>query len=364
MTTRDADPCDPAGRRTRARATLNALLARYDGGRRSPGRQELIDSLFVEAGDGTGWLAGIAELSVSFRAGRPVTIRSLSEFLRRRTLDPALATAGLRWGAEMFRRVSSSGSGSYAVALFRDIYEMIYLRDVAEPAPPFRFGIATEFGGESPILKVYFDLHATRAEHRRHTLERIADLLGETSGLDAWKRECPEIDLDKSRVIGVDFGAGNTVRSKFYWGARPLTWDGIVAASRRISGERHTAALRRLEREVIGVSGALSSVLISMCCANGERSMKLDLCVARLYENDGEAFDAIERFRGAAVDGDGPAPLKLVTGGLEPRRTKCVQQYLGVEFPPERSPRVSIYYRPIGLETEHLNPALRPRMCT
>jgi hypothetical protein len=360
--TSDGDSCDPAGRRSRSRAALNALLARYLGDRRSPFEQEVIDALFVEAGDGTGWLAGIAELSVSFRAGRTATVRSLSEVLQRRSLSPALAAAGLRWGTEMFRRVSSYGRGSYAVALFRDIYEMLYLHDVAELAPPFRFGIATEFGGESPILKVYFDLHATKVERRR-SLDRIADLLGDSSGLDAWKRECPEIDLDKSRVVGVDFGAGNTVRSKFYWGARPLTWDGIVAASREISGERHVATLRSLEREVFGVSGVPSSILISMCCANGERSMKLDLCVARLYENDGEAFDAIERFRGAAIDGDGPAPLKLITGGLEPRQTACVQQYLGVEFPPERGPRVSIYYRPIGLETEHLNPALRPRMC-
>ena len=68
-------------------------------------------------------------------------------------------------------------------------------------------------------------------------------------------------------------------------------------------------------------------------------------------------------FRGAAIEAEGPAPFKIVTGGLEPRQTKCVLQYLGVELPPERSSRVTIYYLPIGLETEHLNPALRPQMC-
>ena len=363
MTQRSTDRCDPADRRTRAQAALNALLVHYVGGRRGAAEQDLIDALFTDAGDGTGWLTGIAELSVSFRTGRPVTIRSLSEVLQRRNLDESLATTGLRWGTRMLHSVSRCGSGSYAIPLFREIYEMLYLRDVAESPPVFRFGIGISFNGESPIIKAYFDLHATKVDHRRRTLYRIAELLGETSSLEAWRRECPQIDLDTSRVIGVDFGAGNTVRSKFYWGARHLTWDGIVAASRKICGERHTATLRRLEREVCGVSDALSSVLISMCSANGERSMKLDLCVARLYENDGEAYDAIERFRGATIDGDGPAPFKLITGGLEPRQTKCVQQYLGVELSPHRNSRVTIYYRPIGLETEHLNPALRPRLC-
>jgi hypothetical protein len=359
----DADRCAATDRQTRACAAVNALLARYGCGYQSKLQQEVIDGLFVDTADETGLLMGIAELSVSFRVGRPVTIRSLAEVLQRRRLSPALAQIGLQWGTELLRRVSSCASGPYAGALFREIYELLYLRDLADPAPWFRFGIATELGGDAPILKMYFDLHATNAEHRRRTLDKIAELLDETASLDAWKRNCPEIDLDTSRVIGVDFGVGNTVRSKFYWGARQLTWDGIRSVSREISGERHTATLRRLKREVFGVSGELSSVLISMCGANGERSLKLDLCVARLYENDGAAFDAIERFRAAGLDGDGPAPFEIVSGGLHPRQTKCVQQYLGVELPPEKSPRVTIYYRPIGLETEHLNPALRPRVC-
>jgi hypothetical protein len=361
MTPRDNDR-RTAGRQPQAQAALNALLAHYVGVRRSPAEQELIDALFIDSGDGTGLLMGIAELSVAFRDGQPVTIRALSEVLQRRPLNCTLATTGLRWGTEMLRSVSAFGSGSYATPLFREIYEMIYRREVNE-SQQFRFGISIALDGVSPILKIYFDLHATREQYRRGTLDQVAELLGETSGLADWKYQCPEIDLNTSRVIGVDFGVGNTVRSKFYWGARRLTWDGIVAASRKISGERHVETLRHLQREVFGVSGALSSVLISMCSANGERSMKVDLCVARLYENDGEAYEAIERFRRAAIDHYAPAPFEIVTGGMEPRQTRCVQQYLGVEFPSARDSRVTIYYRPIGLETEHLNPALRPRMC-
>jgi hypothetical protein len=358
-----ADPGDPADRRIRARSALDALVACYGAGMRNPGQPDLIDALFVEADDGTGWLTAIAELSVSFRATGPVAIRALSEVCRRRRMDPALVTAGLRWGTGMLRRLASGDAGASAISLFRDIYEMVYRRNVAAPIPLFRFGIAIQFGGASPVLKVYFDLHATGAEHRRRTLHRVAGLLGATTGLECWMRACPSIDLDTSRVIGVDFGAGQAVRAKFYWGARHLTWDQLVAASREISGERHTGTLRRLEREVGGGPGAGSSLLVSMCCANGTPSMKLDLCVARLYPNDGEAYDAIERFRSQVIGGDGPAPLAIVTGGLNPRQTRCVQQYLGVELPRDQSPRVTIYYRPIGLDTEHLNPALRPRMC-
>lgn len=349
-------------RKSQARAALNALLARYLGDERSPGEQELIDGLFVDPGDGTGWLMGVGELSVSFRPGRPVTVRSLAEVLQRRTLDGSLAQAGLRWGAGMLDRLAALTSSPYAAPLFREIYEMLYLRDVAEPAPVFRFGMSVELGGGAPVLKVYFDLFATKAERRRGALEHIAALLGETPGLEAWKRACPAVDLDTSRVIGVDFGAGNAVRTKFYWGARRLTWEDIVSAEQEISGGRHAGTLHRL-REVCGDPGALSSVLVSICAAGGVRSMKLDVCVARLYADDGEAYEAIERFRGPSVGIEGPAPFDLVSGGIEPRRTKCVQQYLGVELPPDRSERVTIYYRPVGLETEHLNPALRPRMC-
>lgn len=363
MMSRSTDHRGPEDRWSRARAALSALLARYRGGVREPGEQELIDGLFVDSGNETGWLTGISELSVSFRAGRPVTVRSLAEVLRRRPLDKQLATTGLRWGTEMLDRLASRASSSYAAPLFRQIYERLYLHDATGPAPLFRFGMALELGGGLPVLKVYFDLHAVAAEHRRPALDQIATLLGETAGLEAWKRACPEINLDTSRVIGVDFGAGDAVRTKFYWTARHLTWDAIAATSREISGERHLETLDRLSREVCAAPGALSSVLVSMCGVNGERSMKLDVCVARLYENDGLAYDAIERFRGRTLDTDGPAPFEIVSGGLEPGRTKCVQQYLGVELPPGRGSRVTLYYRPIGFETEHLNPVLRPRMC-
>jgi hypothetical protein len=239
---------------------------------------------------------------------------------------------------------------------------MLYLRDRAEPAPLFRFGIAAEFGGVSPVVKMYYDLHASNEECRLRSLEHIASLLDETSALESWKRAFPGIVTDKSRVIGVDFGARNTVRAKFYWGARHLTWDDIAAAAREISGERHVETLNRLRREVCNVADALSSVLVSMCVTNGACSMKLDVCIARFYCNDGKAYKAINRFLASGVNG--LIPFELVSGGLEPGRTQCVQQYLGVELSPGEEARVTLYYRPIGLATEHLNAALYPRMCS
>jgi hypothetical protein len=363
VTLSDADRSKPADRQHQARTVLNALLARYYPERDGREDKELIDALFVDSGDTSGWLAGISELSISFRRDRLPTVRALSEVIPQRSLEPALAAAGLRWGTQMLARVSSAGAGCDATLLFREIYEMLYVRDVAEPAPVFRFGIATEHGGASPILKMYFDLHASRAAHRPRALVRIAELLGETAGLAAWQHACPAVDLDKTRVIGVDFVASTAVRTKFYWGARSLTWEKIAAALREISGERHTETLARLRREVCAVTNELSSVMVSMCAANGERSMKIDVCVARLYESDGSARDAIERFGGPDLDAHGSTPFEIVSGGLDPHSTRHVQQYLGVEFPPRGSSRVTVYYRPIGLETEHLSAHLRPQRC-
>jgi hypothetical protein len=363
MTPGDAERSDPADRRGRARAVLNALRSRYHPGCIDREDQALVDALFVDAGDASGWLTGISELSVSFCHRRPPAVRALSEVIVRRSLEPALAAAALQWGADLLDRVAASTAASYATPLFRELFELLYLRDVADPAPLFRFGIAVEHRGEAPILKIYFDLHATAADHRPRTLVRVAELLGETEGLEAWQHACPALDLDRTRVIGVDFAAGNAVRAKFYWGARGLTWDGIASALREISGEGHTETLDRLRREVCAVTDRLSSVMVSMCAAAGERSMKLDVCVARLYDNDGDARDAIERFCAPNMDGHGDTPFDLVSGGLPPRRTRCIQQYLGVELPPGRSSRVTIYYRPIGLETEHLSAPLRPQLC-
>jgi hypothetical protein len=98
-----------------------------------------------------------------------------------------------------------------------------------------------------------------------------------------------------------------------------------------------------------------------MCAANGSRSMKIDVCIARFCQNDSQACAAVERFLTQSFDTR--KVFRLVSGGLEPSQTKCIQQYLGVELLPDGDSRASVYYRPIGLETEHLNAALHPRMC-
>jgi hypothetical protein len=350
-----------ADRRRRAETPLNALLIHYRGEGLNPKERALIDGLFVDECEAVGLLTGISELSVSFRPGKPPAIRALSEVLQRRRLDRALAAAGLEWGTEVLRRVSAHNSSSYAGPLFRELYETVYLGDKAEPLPLFRFGIAAEFGGAAPVVKTYYDLEAKSEAMRHRSREKLAALLNESSGLQCLKRACPAIDMEKSRVVGVDFRPGNVFRAKFYWGARHLTFQDIAAAAREISGERHVETVERLRREVCSGAGALSSVLVSMCVCNGAPAMKLDVCIARLYENDGKASDAVGRFLGSSVDG--LMPFELVSGGLSPSRTKCIQQYLGVELLPDEDPRVTLYYRPIGLETEHLNPALRPRMC-
>jgi hypothetical protein len=357
---------EPADRRALARAALHALLARYRAG--DPGDRELIDRLFVDAGDGTGWLLAISELSVSFRPGRPATVRALSEIVRKRPLDRSLAARGLRHGTELLQAVAARASAPYGVALFRELYEQVYLRDAhgtgapGEPAAWLRFGTALELGGPSPVVKVYFDLHAVPPERRRGVLAGIVERLGDAAGLEAWGRACPAIDLGTTRILGVDFGAGDAVRTKIYWGARDLTWESLAAALREVSGDRHLETLDRLRREVCGnAPGSLSSVLVSLAGAEGERSVKIDVCLARLFADDGGAYEAVERFRGASADG--PTPLALLNGGLEPRQTRRVQQYLAVELPPSASPRVTVYYRPIGLETEHLGAAVRPGRC-
>jgi hypothetical protein len=352
---------DPGDRQTRAQARLKALLAHARCGRGARD-QALIDGLFVRGDEAGEWLAGISELSVSYRPDRAPTVRALAEVIRKRPAD-AVTLAALRgWGLQQLQGASDAVAAPYGSALFESLFDAFYDCNVLASQPTLRFGIATEFGCASPVVKMYFDLHATPREQRGARLAEVAALLRDESALQDWKRACPASDVDAMRVIGVDFGAGGVVRSKFYWGARSLDWNAIAAASHEISGARHLQTLERLRREVAAVTDELSTVMVSICSSNGQRAMKLDVCIARLYDDDLAALDALQRFRGQDFPAYDDAAYSIVSGGLSAHRTRRIHQYLGVELPADGGPRMTVYYRPIGLDTEHLGAPLRPQI--
>lgn len=337
-------------RLVRARSIIGALCERYGIEPAEP----LIDGLFVPVQDRDEWLVGVSELSVSFRATGPTTVRALSEVLHKRRLDPVVASASEAWGTALLRRAGEQAQAPYATEAFRELFDLVYARSVESPPPAFRFGISIELGHTAPIVKTYFDLHAIEAARRSAALESIARLLGETAGLVAFRRACPGLDPGTGRIVGVDFGADETVRSKFYWSARRLDWHRIAATASEVAGDDHVRVIRRLEGRLAGVPDALSSVLVSSCGDGGRRSMKVDVCVARLYADDERAAEFVDH----VLDGAGPAPLGIVAGD---ERTAGVHQYVGVELAPGHGRRVTVYYRPVGFVSDHLNPTLHPR---
>lgn len=352
---------DPGDRRARAQARLGALLAHAHCGRGAR-EQALIAGLFLRGDERGEWLAAVSELSLSYRPQRAPTVRALAEVIRKRPADPATLTALRDWGSQQLQRAEYAAGAPYGGGLYEALFDSFYGRDALASPTPLRFGMATEFGCASPVVKLYFDLHATPCQHRAGKLAEVAALLRDEAALADWQRACPASGVDAMRVVGVDFGAGGVVRSKFYWGARSLDWEAIVAASRDISGERHLPTLQRLRREVEAVSGDLATVMVSICSSGGQRAIKLDVCIARLYDDDLAALDALRRFRGSDFGEADDAPYRIVSGGLAAQRTRHIHQYLGVELPAAGGPRMTVYYRPIGLDTEHLGAPLRPHI--
>jgi hypothetical protein len=90
----------------------------------------------------------------------------------------------------------------------------------------------------------------------------------------------------------------------------------------------------------------------------------LDVYLPDLYPNDARAFQGIESFLDAVnLRHQRPSPIDVLAGDQDLEKTTRVQQYLGVAFASDSAVRVNIYYRPFGLETEHLRAHSRPAMC-
>lgn len=350
-------PLEP--RRRRTFELLSALLRECAGQPLPASYSPLLDALFF-APPQAGFVAGASELSVVLAQGRAPRIRVLAEVLNVAPLSDAVATLGRSWGEAVLLSASEVTHALFDTAAFRALHASIYCRQRPEPAPNFRLGIGLELGGDSPIVKAYFDLHALPPPERRialRTLKRDHDLEVDWS---AFQQEGPEFDAESSRIVGMDFEAQSGLRAKLYWGARRLTWETIERIAAALSPEQ-AEVVARLRRDVCPFDDALASVLLSLSSCNGRRGLKLDVALARLYESDLDALHAVRRFVGPSNDIDTPFEIVRAHSGYE--RTRCLQQYLGVELAPDGQGRIILYYRPVGMETPHLNPELWPRAC-
>lgn len=131
--------------------------------------QRLIDGLFVRGDDAAEWLAGISELSVSYRPDRAPTVRALAKVIRKRAADPATLAVMRHWGQQQLQRAADAAGAPYGSALFEALFDAFYRGGAAGPPasrPALRFGVATEFSCASPVVKMYLDLHATPGERR------------------------------------------------------------------------------------------------------------------------------------------------------------------------------------------------------
>lgn len=374
VTTELADP-----RQGFTLALLDSLLVHCGDGIVTADRRALAQALFFHESGGPGLPAspgsgvgrgpedndahvfhtGISEFSLSLRAGCPGTVRVLSEVLSVGPVSASTARLGGQWGTAMLESVARTTHTPFDTVMFGTLYDAVY--GGAHPATPpnYRFGIGLQFDPTGPWLKVYFDLHAGAEHRRRETLGRLCQWLDLTLPPQTHAHTDGGFDPASCRIVGVDFGPDRALRAKLYWGARHLSWNDITRWACDLSPDR-VETVERLRREVCGTRDALPSVLVSFNTAGGHRGMKIDVALARLYDNDAQALAAVQRFVGPGVDV--ATPLTLVSRGLRPDQTRCVQQYVSVELAQGIDARTVVYYRPVGLQTRHLNRALWPRL--
>lgn len=362
-------------------ALLESLLLHCGDGSFTADRRALAQALFFDGRGGAGapsdpegdpcaepgdddepaFHTGISEFSVSMRPGRPGTVRALSEVLSVDEVCGSAVRLGSRWGTDMLQRMARTTRTPFDTGVFDTLYAAIYGGERAEPAPTYRFGIGLQFDLAAPWLKIYFDLHVVSEHRRRETLDRLCQWLGLTLPPQTHARTEGGFDPASCRIVGVDFGPHRALRAKLYWGARHLSWNDITRWACDISpGQVET--VEKLRREVCGTGDALPSVLVSFSAARGHRGMKIDVALPRLYDNDAQALAAVQRYLGPGVDV--ATPLAVISRGLRPEQTRCVQQYVSVELTQGIGARNVVYYRPVGLQTRHLNRALWPRLAT
>lgn len=354
-------------RRSRSRALLSALLAHYSLSWPAGMQDELFESLNRDDVGGAGCLFGISEFSVSLTRDDFAKARCLAETVQRRTISAAEVRQGLDIGTDVLTRLSALDRRPYAVASFRRAYELVYVEDATSYAPrPFRFGIALEFGCDvPPTMKCYLDLHAGGKDGATLRLTKIAGILGFGDDLERWKQDTALGSLEKCRIVGLDFAASGGVEPKVYLGARGLAWDDLAQAVTSMGWREHLETFRALRALVCAAGGSPSSMMSARSLRGKSLCLKLDVYLPNLYPNDATAFQGIERFLDAVNLGHHrPSPIDVLAGDRDPEKTTRVQQYLGVTFLSDKTVRVNIYYRPFGLETEHLGAHSRPAVCS
>jgi len=353
-----------APRRARASAIVERLLVEYGTAHRAEDLAAVREGLSFD--DGAEYFGGVSEFALSLRSDLPPRVRCMAEIVRRRTLDASTAALGREWGSALLRRIERGAARAYSAALFDAVYRLVY-EGACAGTGPYRFGLALEFAGAAPVVKAYFDLHAIAAEHRPAIITALDGELDGMLGTGTWLAACPALAIAGARVLGVDFGAERRVRAKLYRGANALEWSGVERLLEEVTGasslDRET--LECLRREVCGPDAPLAAVLVGVASEARQRSLKLDVSLPGLYASDRQALDAVARFcrtrpdkPGSSVELD--APFRIVGGPADPSRSRRILPYFGVELRQGSSPRVSLYFRPPGFETEHMSAAVRP----
>ena len=358
----------PSYRGPRSRALASALLARYRLAQPT-GMQndELFKLLDRDDVDGAECLFGVSELSVSLASDKFATVRCLAEAIQRRTINATEVCRGLDIGTAVLTRLSALAGQPYATASFRRVYELVYAEDAAAYAPrPFRFGIALEFDRNvPPTMKCYLDLHARGEDGALRRLAMIAEFLGFADGLERWRQDAALGGLGKCRIVGLDFVASREAELKVYSGARGLAWDDLAQAVTLLGRREHFETFRAFQAHVCAAGGSPSSVMFARALKGGLPYLKLDVYLPDVYPNDAATFRGVEEFLDVVNLGHHrPSPIDVLAGDRDLERIRRVQQYLGVAFLPDRAARVNIYYRPFGLETEHLGAHSRPAVCS
>ena len=310
---------------------------------------------------------GVSEFSLSYAAGRTPKVRCIAETLTQHRPDATDIAAIRELSVELLKTLSAEQGAAYDMGLFTDLYDIAYGGAAgSEGRRDFRFAVAVEWEQNgAPSVKCYFDLFAAG---RADSGERLATVFTRLDFQPQW--DALPVRSGSCRGIAIDLPPVPADNLRLYLPGADFRFAELTQLIRRVAGENQEAAFEHLCRLVLNdplPDAAHAPGLVSLVYARrldpGCPLIKLDVHMPTVKPDDEAARDAAETLA-AALD----IPMLNYRDSLEalllddtPDTTLHVHDHLSVDFGPGPQHKLNLYFRPVGLATEHLDPRYLPR---
>lgn len=317
---------------------------------------------------------GVSEFSLSFVSGRPAELRCLAEVVSRCGLTEENLLKALEIGRGIFELLACESGVAYDFNTFSSIFRLAYpATGHFKQDRDFRMGLALGFAPGHPIaLKTYLDL---RAEGQHCALAKADEAFKslELPGQD--KLTALTRLLGGTRLIrgmGMDFSPQHSRNLRVYLLGQQLTrmkLHRLLTEAGLDNGIEHLTLFNHLvlnDLEEFPPHPMLVSVGFSERLPHGKPIIKWDVFLPPWYPDDETCFDMVRQLLSAFdLDWSAYEQVASIVAASQPlERLRCVHQYLSIDFLPNGQAKVNVYFRPVGLETSHMDPHYRPRLVT